>query len=324
MKALLLAAALVAAGTTHAQNAQTTTWKLATGYRADTFHAVNAMEFGREVEAATGGQLRIVLHANNSLARLAEIPQAVQDGRAEAGETIMTSMVREIPVMGADAVPFVVASYADAWRLWQLQKPLVERHFSARGLQVLYTVPWPPQGLFTRKPIRTAADFAGTRMRTYNATTERIAQLLGATPVDVPMVDVDKALASGAIDSMLTSAVTGVDNQVWNHLRYYYEINAWFPKNVVFVQAAAFAALKPAAQQAVRKAAQAAEERGWQRSQDVMKQSTETLRANGMKTERMPREFELELKRMGERFAREWVRTVGNEANVIFVPYYTQ
>jgi TRAP-type C4-dicarboxylate transport system substrate-binding protein len=264
------------------------------------------------------------LHANNSLAKLAEIPQAVLEGKAEAGETIMTHMVKDIPTMGADAVPFVVSSYADAMRLWKVQKPLVDKHFTARGLKLLYAVPWPPQGLYANKPIRASADFAGTRMRTYNSTTVRIAELLGAKPVDVPMVDVNKALASGAMDSMITSAVTGVDNKVWDHIKYYYEINAWFPKNVVFVNAKAFAALKPASQQSVMNAAQAAEERGWQRSQAIMKQSTETLRANGMKIERMPADFENELKRMGEKFSREWVRTVGNEANAIFVPYYTQ
>ena len=31
-----------------------------------------------------------------------------------------------------------------------------------------------------------------------------------------------------------------------------------------------------------------------------------------------------ELKRLGERFSREWVQSVGNEANKIFIPYYFQ
>ena len=56
---------------------------------------------------------------------------------------------------------------------------------------------------------------------------------LGATPVNVAMVDVGKALADGPRDSMITSAVTGVENRVWDHVRYYYEINAWYPKNIL-------------------------------------------------------------------------------------------
>src|SRR3954464_135471 len=103
MKALLIAA-LVAAGTAHAQ----VSWKLATGYRAETFHTQNIQQFAQEVAQASGGQLKIEVHPNNSLMKLNEIRQAVQDGKLEAGETIMTSLVKEIPVAGADSIPFVV------------------------------------------------------------------------------------------------------------------------------------------------------------------------------------------------------------------------
>jgi TRAP-type transport system periplasmic protein len=320
---LILIAALAAAGAAHAQNAAAQ-WKLATGYRAESFHTQNILQFARDVELATAGRLSIEVHPNNTLAKLNDIRQAVQEGRAEAGETIMASLVKEIPIAGADSIPFVVGSYADARRLWQLQRPLIERHFAARGLKVLYAVPWPPQGLFSNKPIRGSADFAGTKMRTYNQTTVRIAELVKAEPVDVAMVDVNKALAEGRMDNMITSAVTGVENKVWGPIRHYYEINAWFPKNIVFASARAFGALQPAIQAEVLKAAAAAEARGWARSQAVMAESTGELRANGIKVERVSSEFDGEIKRLGEKFSREWVRLVGNEANNIFIPYYTR
>ncbi|MBC7602982.1 MAG: TRAP transporter substrate-binding protein, partial [Ramlibacter sp.] len=255
---------------------------------------------------------------------LNDIRAAVQDGKVEAGETIMSSMVKDMPIAGADSVPFVVTSYADAQRLWQLQRPLIAKHFDARGLKLLYAVPWPPQGLFSARPIRSSADFAGTKMRTYNQTTIRIAELMRAVPVDVPMVEVSKALAEGRMDNMITSAVTGVGNQVWGPIKNYYEINAWFPKNIVFVNAKKFDALKPAVQKAVLDAATTAETRGWAKSQQVMVDATNELRAHGIKVERASGEFDQEIKRLGEKFSREWVRLVGNEANAIFVPYYTQ
>lgn len=324
MKAVLIAA-IFAAGVTHAQTMHAqTNWKLATGYRAESFHTQNLYQFAQEVEQATAGQLKIEVHPNNTFVKLAEIRQAVQDGKAEAGETIMSSLVKDIPIAGADSIPFVVSSYADAQRLWLLQRPLMEKHFAERGLKLLYAVPWPPQGLFSNKPVRSSADFKGTKMRTYNQTTVRIAELMQAQPVDVTMVEVNKALAEGRMDNMITSAVTGVENQVWGPIKYYYEINAWFPKNVVFVNSKAFNALKPAAQVALTQSAAAAETRGWARSQAVMQESTNELRAHGIKVERVSSEFDVEIKRLGEKFSREWVRLVGNEANHIFIPYYTQ
>ncbi len=317
MKAVLIAV-LVTAGAAHAQ----TTWKLATGYRAESFHTQNLLQFGRDVDLATRGQLVIQVYPNNTLAKLADISAAVQQGKAEAGETIMASMVKEIPLAGADSIPFVVASYKDAQRLWKLQRPGLEKHFTEHGMKLLYAVPWPPQGLHSNKPVRGPTDFRGTQMRTYNQTTMRIAEMLGAKPVDVAMVDVGKALAEGRMDNMITSALTGVENKVWGPIKYYYEINAWFPKNAVFVNSKVFDALKPETRAAVLKAAGEAEVRGWQASQALATSATEELRANGVKIERIPPELDTEIKRMGEKFSREWIRSVGNEANDIFVPYY--
>jgi len=321
MKALvLLLAALAMAPTLHAQ----TQWKLATGYRAESFHTRNIVQFAQDVERASAGALRIEVHANNALFKLGDIPQAVQDAKAEAGETIMTSLVPGMPIAGADAVPFVVRSYADARRLWDLQRPLIEGHFAQRGLKVLYAVPWPPQGLFSVAPVKSAADFKGTRMRTYNPATVRIAELLGATPVDVPMVEVNQALAAGKLDSMITSALTGVENQVWGQIRQYYGINAWFPKNIVFVNQKAFDALPAPVRQAVTQVAAESEARGWALSETIAQESVGELQRKGIQVGRAPAELDAELKRLGERFSREWVQSVGNEANKIFIPYYFQ
>ena len=318
----LCAAGMGCASGLHAQTP--VQWKLATGYRAESFHTRNLVQFAQEVEAASSGALRIEVFANNTLAKLADIPAAVQGGKAQAGETIMTSLVADMPIAGADAVPFVVRSYADARRMWTLQRPLIEAHFAHKGLKALYAVPWPPQGLFSIATVKSAADFKGTRMRTYNPATVRIAEMLGATAVDVPMVEVNKALAAGQLDSMITSALTGVENQVWGQIRQYYGIDAWFPKNIVFVNQRAFDALPPASRQAVAKAAAEAETRGWAMSEAIAQESVGELQRKGIKVERPTAELNAELKRLGERFSREWVRSVGGEANQLFIPYYTQ
>ncbi len=323
MKKLLIAA-LCAVTLSHASTVMAqTNWKLATGYRAESFQTENIVRFAQDVEKATAGQLRIEVHPGGTLAKLNDVRQAVQDGKAEAGETIMSSLAKDIPIAGADSVPFVVTSYSDAQRLWELQRPLIEKHFTQRGLKLLYTVPWPPQGLFANKPIRNSADFKGTKMRTYNPTTQRIAELMEAVPVDVAMVDVNKALAEGRMDNMITSAVTGVENKVWGPIKHYYEINAWFPKNVVFVSSKAFTALSPDQQKAVMQAASSAETRGWAKSQAVMLDSTNELRVQGIKVERASSELNADIKRLGEKFSKEWIRSVGPDANSIFIPYYT-
>lgn len=299
-------------------------WRVATGYRAESFHTRNLVQFAAEVDEATRGALKIEIVPNNTLLRLPEIFDGVRGGKAEGGEVIMSQASREIPLAGADSVPFITGGYDDARRMWALQRPLVERQFAARGLKLLYAVPWPPQGLYSKTPIRSVADLRGTRMRTYNATTVRIAERFGATPVDVPMVDVQKALADGRIDNMITSAVTGVENAVWSHLRHYYDINAWIPKNVVFVRLELFERLPAASREALLRTAQAAEVRGWALSAEAARASVRELAARGIKVERLPDDFERRLQRIGESFAHDWVRTVGSDATELFLPYFFQ
>jgi TRAP-type transport system periplasmic protein len=316
-------AALCVAGLTHVSGLQAqTAWKLATGYKAELFQTENIAQMGRELEAVTKGQLKIEVASNGSLFKLNDIRQAVQDGKVQAGETIMTSMVKDIPIAGADSIPFVVGSYKDALRLWRLQRPGLEREFAQRGLKILYAVPWPPQGLYTTRPVKTLNDFKSMKMRTYNQTTVRIAEMLGAVPVDVAMADVGKAVNEGRMDAMITSAVTGVENKVWGPIKYYYEINAWYPKNIVFANAKSFEALPADARAAVLKAAADAEVRGWTASEAAAQSSTKELQANGIKVERISTDLETDFKRIGERFSREWVRSVGHQASDIFVPYY--
>jgi TRAP-type C4-dicarboxylate transport system substrate-binding protein len=313
---------LTAAATLSPAARAATVWQLPTGYKAESFQGQNLARFARAVETGTNGQLRIEVQPDNRSVPLAAIPGAVRTGRVQAGEVIMTGLAQEIPIAGADAVPFVVSTYEDAQRMWQHQRPLIERHFETRGLKVLFAVPWPPQCLYTIRPVRSADDLRGARMRTYNSTTVRIAQLLGAQPVDVPMSQVGQALADGRIDTMITSAVTGVENKVWSAFKFFYEINAWFPKNLTFANAAAFAALPAAQQKALMDAAAAAETSGWAASRLASVESSNELRRNGMRVEAAPALLQPVIRRLGERFSLEWLQSVGREANEVFVPFY--
>jgi TRAP-type transport system periplasmic protein len=312
---------LIVASLTTASFAQTT-WRLASGYSDTSFHTANLREFADDVSRATNGKLKIDVRSNNSLVKLAEIRGVVGSGSVEAGEIILTGVAKEFPLAGADAVPFVIGSMNDARRLWELQRSGLDKQLGAKGLVLLYSVPWPSQGLYSTRPIAKKIDFSGARMRTYNATTIRIAELLGATAVDVPMVQVADALANGRMDSMISSAVTGVENRVWSHLKYFYEINAWTPKNAVITNAAALAKLAPTEQSALREAARLAEERGWKMSRAAAREALQTLKTNGVKVEAMPPNLEREFTRLGERFSREWIREAGIQASELFTSFF--
>jgi TRAP-type C4-dicarboxylate transport system substrate-binding protein len=111
-------------------------------------------------------------------------------------------------------------------------------------------VPWPPQGIYAKKPLNVAADLKGVKWRAYNPQTARIAELVGAQPVTVQAAELSQALATGVVESYMSSGSTGWDSKTYEHLKYWYDTQAWLPKNVVLVNRAAFTALDKATQDA--------------------------------------------------------------------------
>ncbi|RMX06487.1 C4-dicarboxylate ABC transporter substrate-binding protein [Corticibacter populi] len=318
----LLAAATLAASLGLAAGAQAQTkWDLASAYPAFNFHSQNLVQFTKDVDEASNGVLKITAHTGASLFKAPEIKRAVQGGQAQAGEFFMVSFQNEWPIFGADGLPFLASSYEDAFKLYQAQKPLLEKKLDQQGMVLLYSVPWPPQGIYTKKPINSAADLKGLKWRVYSPTTARIGELVGAQPATIQEAELSQALATGVVEGLITSSATGADNKLYENLSYYYNVQAWIPKNAVVANKRAFNALDDAAKEALRKAAAAAEERGWKESQAVDAKSIETMRANGMKIEEPSEQLKADLAKVGETVLKEWSDKAGAEGKEMLDAY---
>src|SRR5438552_1938083 len=223
-----------------------TVWKLPTAYPAQTFQTENLVRFAQDVEAATGGKLKIVVHPNGVLYKAPQILPAVEKGDAQMGDLLMSEAAKDIPIMGLDSLPFLTEGYDGARALWRLSRPTTEKVLNQRGLVVLYAVGWPPQGIYASKSIDGINDLKGLRFRAYNPATTRVAELMQAQPINVPRPDLTKALSKGDLGAMFTSSSTGVELKIWDYMKFYYDVNAWIPKNVVLVNKRAYDALDPA------------------------------------------------------------------------------
>jgi len=316
--AVVLAAGLLTASA--AIQAQTR-WDLPTAYPATNFHTVNLTQFVADVDRLSGGKLKIALHPNASLFKAPEIKRAVQGGQAQAGEILLTNFSNEWQIYAADALPFLADSYDEATKLYRLQKPLLDKKLGEQGMMLLYSVPWPPQGLYSKKPINSVADLRGIKWRAYSPSTARIADLIGAQAVTVQAAEFQQALATGVVESTMTSGATGVDSKLFEHLKFYYDVQAWIPKNAVLVNRKAFDALDKPTQDALMKAAADAEARGWTDSRRVNTSTMETLRANGMTVVPPSPQLKADLKRVGDTMLKEWLEKAGAEGKTLVDAY---
>ncbi len=298
-----------------------TKWDLATPYPDSNFHTKNIIDFTKDVDKATNGSLKITVHSAGSLIKHPEIKRSVRQGIAPAGEVLISLHANESPIYGLDSVPFLVTGYDEAKKLYQAQRDALAKKLADEGLVLLFSVPWPPQGLFSSKEIKSVADLRGLKFRTYNTATGRIAAISGATPVQVEAPDIPTAFATGRVEAMITSSSTGVDSKVWDFLKFYYDVEAWLPRNVVFVNKAAFDKLTPAEKTAVTTAAAQAEARGWTFSEEEAKAKTRALQTNGITVAPPAAALKTGLQDIGKTMTEEWEKSAGAEGTAVLQAY---
>ena len=313
----LALAATFALGTAQAQ----TKWDLPAAYPATNFHSENLVLFAGDVDKATGGKLKIQVHANASLFKAPEIKRAVQGGQAQAGEILLANFQNEWQLFGADGLPFLADSYDESMKLYKAQKPFMDKKLAADGMMLLYAVPWPPQGIYVKKPIASAADLKGVKWRAYSPATARIAELVGAQPVTVQAAELSQAMATGVVESYMSSGSTGFDTKTYEHIKYWYDTQAWLPKNAVIVNKRAFDALDKPTQDAVLKAAADAETRGWAASRRVNTEVLEKLKANGMQILPPSPQLKADMKKVGDTMLKEWLEKAGPDGQAMVDAY---
>lgn len=296
-------------------------WHMPTPYPDSEHHTRNIRQFAADVESATGGSLTITVHSAGALFKHPEIHRAVRSGQVPIGEMLMGLLGNDDPLFKLDNIPFVATDFEAARALWNASRPEVERALGQRGLVLLYAVPWPPQGLFTKRPVDTAADLSGIRLRAYSPLTSRLAELLGAIPVNIQAPEIPQAFSTGIIDAMFTSASTGVSSQAWDYVDLYTDIRAWIPKNMVVVNQRAFRRLSEQQQQALRNLATQAESRGWEMAAEETREKTRALEQNGIEVRQPGEKLQRELRETGKRMVAEWLQETGPRGRQVLQAY---
>ncbi len=298
-----------------------TKWDLPAAYPASNFHTETLIQFANDVDKATGGKLKITVHANASLFKANEIKRAVQGGQAQIGEVLLVNFENENPMYGADGIPFLATSYAESKRLADAQKPFTDKLLAAQGMKLLYAVAWPPQGIYVKKEIASVADMRGLKWRAYSPATGKIAELIGAQPVTIQAAELSQALATGVVESYMSSGSTGYDTKTYESIKYFYDTQAWLPKNAVIVNRKAFDALDSATQAALTKAAADAEARGWKVSEEKNDWYKKALAEKGMKIMTPSPKLMSDLKQVGAIMLTDWQKRAGPDGEAMVAAF---
>ena len=297
-------------------------WDMALAYGAGNFHSANATEFAKNVSEKSDGKLTIVTHPGGSLFKGGEIFRAVRTGQAPIGERFMSALGKEDPLLEIDSQPFLATTYSDAMKLYKASKDEIAKSLESKGLIFLYAVPWPAQGLYSKKEINSVADLKGLKFRAYNSATVRIAELTGMAPTKIEAAEISQAFSTGAVESMITSPTTGKNKKIWeNGVKYFYDIAAWFPKNMIIVHRGAWNKLDSATQDLVMKEAAVAERKGWDLSKKGNVADKKALAAAGMQVGKVNSELQNHFQEVGATMAEEWKKKAGSRGASVLAAY---
>jgi len=296
-------------------------WDMPMAYADSNYHTENGKLFAKAVGVCTGGELEIVVHGGGSLFKGGEIKRAVQTGQAPIGERLLSAHQNENPLFGVDSVPFLASSFDASDKLWKASRPALEKVMGEQNLVMLYAVPWPPQGLYFKKEVNSTADMKGIKFRAYNAATARLAELSGMLPVQIEAAELSQALATGVAEAFISSGSTGYDRKVWEQLSYFYDAQAWLPRNYVFANKDAYNGLSDQVKNCLKSSAMLAEAAGTTRARELTGWYLSQLAANGMKVQPPGEQLATDLAKMGETMSKEWSEAAGAEGKAIVDAY---
>lgn len=291
-------------------------WDMPMAYAASNYHSENGANFAKCVTESSGG-LEVVTHPGGSLFKGGEIKRAVQSGQAPIGERLLSAHANENPLFGVDSVPFVATSFDASEKLWEAAKEKMKAALDEQNLVYVYAVPWPPQGLYFKKEVNAVADMSGIKFRAYNAATSRIAELAGMVPVQIEAAELSQALATGVAEAFISSGSTGYDRKVWEHLTHFYDVQAWLPRNTVFVNKDAYEGLNDQAKQAIMDCGTKAGADGLAKAKELTSFYLKGLEEGGMTVTAPGDSLKSELQVFGETMTNEWLESAGDDGKAI-------
>ena len=286
-------------------------WDMPAGYSAKNYVTKGYIAFAEAVTKNSGGKLTVVVHPSGSLYKASEILRAVRSGQAPIGARYIGAHAKEDPIFGIDTVPFLATDGEEAMKLYRTSKPALEAALNKRGMKLLFTAIWPPQGLFTKKEIKSIADMKDVTFRAYDAMTVKLARLMGATPTKTEATEIGQAFSTGVAESMIASGAIGVFRKMWDYTSHFYEVNAWLPKSVVVANLDAWKKLDAATRKVVLAEAAKAEKAIWAAMIPTNENYKKIMTKNSMKVLTPSAELKAGLKKVGKTLGDEWAKAAG-------------
>jgi TRAP-type C4-dicarboxylate transport system substrate-binding protein len=318
---LCLAVSPLLSGVAAAQ--QPITWVMPNEYPATSIHGEGDQYFADQVKKKSKGRIVIThqFEAESGL-RSRDMLEAVATAKVPIADLFGGALGEREPVFLLPSLPFVAVTTDQARALFESAQATYERVLAKHNQKLLYPSPWPPTGIWAKRPISAPETLKGLRIRTYDVNGTVTFKAIGAAPEQISFTDAVKKLSSGEIQAVLSSGDGGAGARLWDYLDHFTAINYAMPLSMVTINLDVWKQLSPALQRAVRDAASATETRQWTAIRARVDANYARMRANLVTvTPTVPAEMTAALKAAGKVAINSWLEQVGGEGRVLLADY---
>ncbi len=276
-------------------------------------------EFAKRAKDVTKGKVEITVNSGGALGyKGPELLKVVRDGLVPVSDMLTSGVAGDEPLFNVVTLPFLIQSFEEGKILNDIARPHFDKAAETKwGQKILYIAPWPAAGIWSKKEVKSVADMKGLKTRTYDKNGGLVIQAVGGTPYPLPFSEVYSSLATGVIDSVLTSTPTAVDAKFWEVLKFYSPQNVTMATDLITVNLKEFNKLDKETQDALVKLGKDLEKEMWEKVAKLDKDQEAISNKNGITTVQPSKEFLNDLSKVTKPIRDEWLKTAPPEAKQI-------
>ena len=206
-------------------------------------------DIGRELEQKTNKQVGLRLFPGGILGDEEDMLRKIKVGQIQGA--LLTGgglglIFKDVKIL---SIPFLFQDYGDVDAVLKKWEPYFQKGFEENGFKSLG---WAEQGfiyLFSKQPIKSAADLRRGKVWIWEDTAmgRAVFKELGVNPIPLSIPDILMALQTGMIDTIYSSPLAAISMQWFTKVSYLTDVPLAYSAGAVVVQKSAFEKI-PAAQ----------------------------------------------------------------------------
>jgi len=185
----------------------------------------------KKVEEATGGRVKMTFYPGAVLGPPMEAYTMIKDGAVDMGCVIIGFFPGRFPLTNVIQLPFIGLPSAEVGSriYWDLYEKFPEFRADYPDVKVLNLYTDAPTPIGTKKPVRTAEDIKGMKIRALAGAPTEMLKELGAAAVLMPPTEIYTSMERGVIDGWMISWEACAGAKYWEVTDYWTTANMYQP-----------------------------------------------------------------------------------------------